>query len=104
MKVEISISNWIIILWLLRQCNDDPNLKLATMLIIVALGTVGTTTVTAFADTDDDEEDDEDSAIETADEAVHAIFGLGSEGDVLFHQGLCAGGISTEALDEVGRM
>jgi hypothetical protein len=79
----------------------DPNLKLATMLIIVALGTVGTTTVTAFADTDD-EEDDEDSAIETADEAVHGIFGLGTEGDVLFHQGLCAGGISTEALDEVG--
>ena len=80
----------------------DPNLKLATMLIIVALGTVGTTTATtAFADTDDEEEDD-DSAIETADEAVHAIFGLGTEGDVLFHQGLCAGGISTEALDEVG--
>jgi Trk K+ transport system NAD-binding subunit len=80
----------------------DPNLKLATMLIIVALGTVGTTTVTAFADTDDDEEDDEDSAIETADEAVHAIFGLGSEEDVLIHQGLCAGGISTEALGEAG--
>ena len=78
----------------------DSNLKLATMLIIVALGTVGTTTVTAFADTDDDE--DEDSAIETADEAVHAIFGLGSEEDVLIHQGLCAGGISTEALEEVG--
>jgi hypothetical protein len=56
----------------------DPNLKLATMLIIVALGTVGTTTATAFAATDD-EEDDDDSAIETADEAVHAIFGLGSE-------------------------
>ena len=72
------------------------------MLIIVALGTVGTTTVTAFADTDDDEEDDEDSAIETADEAVHAIFGLGSEEDVLIHQGLCAGGISIEALEEVG--
>ena len=79
----------------------DSNLKLATMLIIVALGTVGTTTVTAFADTDDDE-DDEDSAIETADEAVHGIFGLGSEGDVLFHQALCAGGISTKALEAHG--
>lgn len=79
----------------------DSNLKLATMLIIVALGTIGTTTATAFADTED-EEDDDDSAIETADEAVHAVFGLGSEGDVKFHQGLCAAGISTEALDEVG--
>ena len=79
----------------------DPYLKFATMLIIVALGTIGTTTATAFADIDD-EEDDEDSVIETADDAVHAVFGLGSEGDVKFHKGLCAGGISTEALDEVG--
>jgi hypothetical protein len=136
--------------------------KLATMfLLVVALGTIGTT-ATAFAqsevetleqsesntdvidqstaevgaeeedgendveeesdaeesdaedgakeeDGEEESEIDEDiqAAIEIADEAVHEAFppeeGEGvSEVDVLFHQGLCAVGISTEALDELG--
>jgi hypothetical protein len=130
--------------------------KLATMfLIVVALGTIGTT-ATAFAQSeeetleqresntdvtvqstekegveeedgendveeDDVEEDDveedgkeedgeeepeideeQQAAIEIADEVVHEFFGPVSEQDVLFHQGLCAVGISTEALDELG--
>jgi hypothetical protein len=70
------------------------------MFIVVALGTVGTT-ATAFAVTEDEEEEEEtQESIETADEIVHGAFGLGSEGDVKFHQGLCAAGISTEALEE----
>ena len=131
--------------------------KLATMfLLVVALGTIGTT-ATAFAqsevetleqsesntdvidqstaevgaeeedgendveeesdaedgakeeDGEEESEIDEDiqAAIEIADEAVHEAFPPEegqevSEEDVLFHQGLCAVGISTEALDELG--
>jgi hypothetical protein len=135
--------------------------KLATVfLIVVALGTIGTT-ATAFAQSEEEileqreintdvivqsteeddveeedgendveEEDAEDgdaedgaqeengqegpeidedlqAAIEIADEAVHEAFPPEegeevSEEDVLFHQGLCAVGISTEALDELG--
>jgi hypothetical protein len=135
--------------------------KLATIfLIVVALGTIGTT-ATAFAQSEEEileqresntdvivqsteeddveeedgendveEEDAEDgdaedgaqeengqegpeidedlqAAIEIADEAVHEAFPPEegeevSEEDVLFHQGLCAVGISTEALDELG--
>ena len=131
--------------------------KLATMfLVVVALGTIGTTAI-AFAQSEEEileqresntdvtvqsteeegveeedgendveeesdaedgarEEDgeeepeiDEDiqAAIEIADEAVHQAFPPEegqevSEEDVLFHQGLCAVGISTEALDELG--
>jgi hypothetical protein len=135
--------------------------KLATIfLIVVALGTIGTT-ATAFAQseeeileqresntdvivqsTEEDDVEEEDgendveaedaedgdaedgaqeengqegpeidedlqAAIEIADEAVHEAFPPEegeevSEEDVLFHQGLCAVGISTEALDELG--
>jgi hypothetical protein len=135
--------------------------KLATVfLIVVALGTIGTT-ATAFAQseeeileqreintdvivqsTEEDDVEEEDgendveaedaedgdaedgaqeengqegpeidedlqAAIEIADEAVHEAFPPEegeevSEEDVLFHQGLCAVGISTEALDELG--
>jgi hypothetical protein len=127
---------------------DSMNLsaKLATMfLIVVALGTIGTT-ATAFAQSEEEtleqiesntdvtvqstekegveeedgesdveedgkEEDGEEepeideeqqAAIEISDEVVHEFFGPVSEQDVLFHQGLCAVGISTEALDELG--
>lgn len=113
--------------------------KLATMfLIVVALGTIGTTATTAFAQSEeeileqeetnrdvivqDPEQDDaneeeaeeeteideeQQAAIEIADQAVHEAFPPEegeevSEEDVLFHQGLCAVGISTEALDELG--
>ena len=125
--------------------------KLATMfLVVVALGTIGTTAI-AFAQSEEEileqresntdvtvqsteeegveeedgendveedgkEEDGEEepeideeqqAAIEIADEAVHEAFPPEegeevSEEDVLFHQGLCAVGISTEALDELG--
>ena len=78
----------------------NSNVKLATMFIVVALGTIGTTAI-AFAETEDEEEETEDS-IEIADEAVHESLGLGSEEDVLFHQGLCEVGITTEALEEIG--
>jgi hypothetical protein len=138
---------------------DSMNLdaKLATMfLIVVALGTIGTTATTAFAQSEEEileqeetnrdviiqntaeegnvvedgendveegaEEDganeeeveeepeideEQQAAIEIADEAVHEAFPPEegeevSEEDVLFHQGLCAVGISTEALDELG--
>ena len=123
--------------------------KLATMfLVVVALGTIGTTATTAFAQSEeeileqsesntdvivqDPEQDDaneeeveddaneeetttttasadeeQQAAIEIADQAVHEAFPPEegeevSEEDVLFHQGLCAVGISTEALDELG--
>ena len=120
--------------------------KLATMfLVVVALGTIGTTAI-AFAQSEEEileqresntdvtvqsteeedgendveedgkEEDGEEepeideeqqAAIEIADQAVHEAFPPEegeevSEEDVLFHQGLCAVGISTEALDELG--
>ena len=84
----------------------NPNIKLATILI-VALGTIGTT-ATAFATLGGEEIDEEQqAAIEIADQAVHEAFPPEegeevSEEDVLFHQGLCAVGISTEALDELG--
>lgn len=81
--------------------------KLATMfLVVVALGTIGTT-ATAFADYGEEIDEEQQAAIEIADEAVHEAFPPEegeevSEEDVLFHQGLCAVGISTEALDELG--
>jgi homoserine dehydrogenase len=131
--------------------------KLATMfLIVVALGTIGTT-ATAFAQSEEEtleqresntdvvvqstqeegveEEDGENNveeeanveedgkeeegeeepeideeqqaAIEIADQAVHEAFPPEegeevSEEDVLFHQGLCAVGITTEALEGLG--
>ena len=68
----------------------NRNTKLATILI-VALGTIGTT-ATAFAQTR--------QQIDTADEIVHGAVGLGSQTDVRFHQALCAAGISTTALEE----
>ena len=85
----------------------NSNTKLATMFItvVVALGTIGTTT--AFADYGEEIDEEQQAAIEIADEAVHGAFPPEegeevSEEDVLFHQGLCAVGISTEALDELG--
>jgi hypothetical protein len=52
-------------------------------------------------------DEEQQAAIEIADQAVHEAFPPEegeevSEEDVLFHQGLCAVGISTEALDELG--
>lgn len=86
----------------------NPNVKLATMLI-VALGTIGTT-ATAFAQSEEsgiESDEAQQAGIEIADQAVHEAFPPEegeevSEEDVLFHQGLCAVGISTEALDELG--
>jgi hypothetical protein len=84
----------------------NPNIKLATILI-VALGTIGTT-ATAFATLGSEEIDEEQqAAIEIADQAVHEAFPPEegeevSEEDVLFHQGLCAVGITTEALEGLG--
>jgi hypothetical protein len=88
--------------------------KLATMfLIVVALGTIGTTATTAFAQSEEEEDEieldeEEQAAIETADEFVHEAFEVEagqeppSEEDVLFHQALCEFGITTEALEELG--
>jgi hypothetical protein len=85
----------------------DPSTKLATMFIIVALGTIGTmaTTATAFADTEETEEEDSEdrsasSSLERADEAIHEF--QDPEDDIEFHQALCLAGISTKALDELG--
>ena len=83
----------------------NPKVRLATMLI-VALGTIGTT-ATAFADYGEEIDEEQQAAIEIADQAVHEAFPPEegeevSEQDVRFHQGLCAVGISTEALDELG--
>jgi|Tabmets5t2r1_1033131.scaffolds.fasta_scaffold12120_2 hypothetical protein len=72
----------------------NPNVKLATMFIVLALGTIGTT-ATAFAQP-------EEPGIETADEKVHENTGAGSEQDLRFHEGLCQGGITTEALEDLG--
>ncbi len=70
----------------------NPHTKLAAVLI-VALGTIGTTaTTTAFAQTFNPE-------IELADELVHEF---APEADIPFHQGLCLAGITTEALEELG--
>ncbi len=86
----------------------NPHTRLATMfVVVVALGTIGTTATTAFADYGEEIDEEQQAAIEIADEAVHEAFPPEegeevSEEDVLFHQGLCAVGISTEALDELG--
>lgn len=86
----------------------NPNVKLATMLI-VALGTIGTT-ATAFAQSEEsgiESDEAQQAGIEIADQAVHEAFPPEegeqvSEEDVLFHQGLCAAEITTEALEELG--
>src|SRR5918998_688688 len=90
--------------------------KLATMfLIVVALGTIGTTAI-AFAQSEEEileqRESNTDVTVQsTEEEGVEEEEGENdveeegeevSEEDVLFHQGLCAVGISTEALDELG--
>ena len=89
----------------------NSNTKLATMfIIVVALGTIGTTATatTAFATLGVEEIDEEQqAAIEIADQAVHEAFPPEageevSEEDVRFHQGLCAVGITTEALEGLG--
>jgi hypothetical protein len=71
----------------------NPNVKLATILI-VALGTVGTA-ATAFAEPNQ-------AGIERADRLLHEAAGAGSQTDIVFHQGLCRAGITTEALEELG--
>jgi hypothetical protein len=88
----------------------NPNVKLATMFIL-ALGIIGTT-ATAFAQTEEDEEEEEETelggeGIEILDEAVHERFPAeegeaASEQDIRFHQVLCEGGITTQALEELG--
>lgn len=90
----------------------NPTVKLATMLIVVvALGNIGTTAMTAFADqhilpllqdTEDTEEDWEhrSASLERADEAIYKF--TDPEHDIEFHHALCLAGISTEALDELG--
>ena|ERR671919_519481 len=83
--------------------------KLATMfLIVVALGTIGTT-ATAFAQSEEEileqRESNKDVIVQSTEEDdVEEEDGENDveEEDVLFHQGLCAVGISTEALDELG--
>jgi|ERR671918_2632899 DNA-binding transcriptional regulator YhcF (GntR family) len=86
----------------------NPNTKLATLfIVVVALGTTGTTT--AFAQLEEsgivELDEEQQAAIETADEAVHIIEPEEGEEvsdvDVAFHQALCKVGISTEALDEL---
>jgi hypothetical protein len=73
----------------------NPNIKLATMFIVVALGTIGTTASTAFA------KETPPGIANQADENVHDnTGGLGSAQDFRFHEGLCQAGISTEALEE----
>jgi hypothetical protein len=84
----------------------NPNLKLATMFIL-ALGTIGTT-ATAFAQTEEEEETElGGDAIERAEQAVHEAFPpeegeVASQEDIRFHQALCAVGITTQALEELG--
>ena len=68
----------------------NSNMKLAT-LIVVALGSLGTT-APAFAQTFN-------PGVEIADELVHEF---APEADIIFHQGLCQAGITTEALEELG--
>jgi hypothetical protein len=74
--------------------NRTPILA-ATILIIMALVTIGTSTVPAFAQK-------QPPGIETADEKVHENTGAVSEQDKRFHEGLCQGGITTEALEDLG--
>ncbi|HKI09033.1 MAG TPA: hypothetical protein VKA09_11600 [Nitrososphaeraceae archaeon] len=76
----------------------NPDIKLATM-FIVAVGTLGTA-ATAFAQTTN-------SGIEILDQLVHEQYPPEegqqvSDEDVRFHQVLCLGGISTEALESLG--
>jgi hypothetical protein len=84
----------------------NPNVKLATMFIL-ALATIGTT-ATAFAQTEEEEETElGGEGIEIADEAIHEANPpeegeVASEDDIQFHQALCEGGITTEALEELG--
>jgi len=68
----------------------NTHTKLATVLI-VAVGALGTT-APAFAQTFN-------PGIERADELVHEF---APEADIVFHQGLCLAGITTEALEELG--
>jgi hypothetical protein len=86
----------------------NPNAKLATILV-VALGTIGTT-ATAFADPEDTGEEiseEHQDIIELTDQLVHETSPpeegqAVSDEDVAFHTGLCQAGITTEALEELG--
>ena len=71
----------------------NPNVKLATILI-AALGTIGTA-ATAFAQPNQE-------GIELSDRLLHEATGAGGQTDIVFHQGLCLAGITTEALEELG--
>src|SRR5918994_7128158 len=87
----------------------NPNAKLATMFIVVALGTAGTT-ATAFAESEDpgrEAAEEHQDVIELVDELVHATAPPEedeevSDEDIAFHTALCQAEISTEALDELG--
>ena len=69
------------------------------ILVVIASMTVGTTIVTipAYAD-----KSSGSNGLETADENVHENTGPVSQQDVRFHEGLCQGGHTTEALESLG--
>ncbi len=72
----------------------SPNTtKLATMfIVVVALASIGTT-ATALAQPSDNQ------GIERADRNVHEH---APQADIVFHEGLCQAGISTQALGPQG--
>ena len=87
----------------------NSNVKLATMFIVVALGTVGTT-ATAFAQPEglgEEITEEHGDIIEAIDDLVHQTSPPEegqqvSDEDVAFHTALCQADISTEALEELG--
>ena len=87
----------------------NSNVKLATMFIVVALGTVGTT-ATAFAQPEglgEEISEEHQDIIELTDQLVHETSPPEegqqvSDEDVAFHTALCQADISTEALEELG--
>jgi hypothetical protein len=76
------------------------NLKTRTYLAIfliaasIAIGTTTSITTQASADKPDK------TGLEKADENIHEHFGPGTDKDIKWHEGICQGGHSTEALDE----
>ena len=72
----------------------NSNVKLAA-LFVAALGTIGTAATAAFAQP-------EPPGIERADVNVHENTGPVSHQDIVFHEGLCQAGITTEALEGLG--
>ncbi|MDQ3717592.1 MAG: hypothetical protein M3311_00385 [Thermoproteota archaeon] len=86
----------------------NSNVKLATMFIVVALGTIGTT-ATAFAQPEglgEEITEEHGDVIEAIDELVHETSPPEegeevSDEDVAFHTALYQADISTEALEEL---